>query len=552
MTQLSTNEIAATNTAKRSALDALIVLIISFTLGAFFSTLEWHFDMQIACSAALRVISGQVIYRDFAEPHGPVSDWVLAVFMLLTPTIGWAVVMASGMLNALVAWLTWRMVLLATPRRDTAFQAALISSFWYTGIFGSYYHDHLAYAFIFAGYLVFLSWRKHWTREILVALFFVLAFQTKQTVGVTGLAALTAILLLYMRGRALRDAANYRIVLYFLLFQIVFFAILFLKADPQKYWIYSIQNPMSYSPHDPDKDPRNLIGTLLYPYKSYIQLSKTGMAWSIIIMLVYWTYYRWYQRWRAEKQLADGSTNYTPSFIHGLMLLSSLWCSSLLGRDRPEIAFGLGAVLALAWDQLPKHSVRILLTGLCCASSLVVLYNIHDLKYGVDPYFNQTDLTPIKVRYSRDKFDAKGTEATVRYMQDKPGKMAVVSEGASLVPLALRRAPYAPTSYLQNGLGVPLPPVWRDAWQREFIRILDQEPVDYILSVLPYNSTDQAESNVEPSYCRSDLPILGAHIARNYREVFRQGHFCVLKRLAADKSETQTNINATRPSGGHQ
>src|SRR5215510_15513099 len=93
---------------------AFSVGLVSLLLGLGVSSLDINHDLAIAASSALRLTAGQRLYVDYSEPHGPIAGWVLALFTLVAPSVGWALVLASGALNVAVALLVWMVVFKST------------------------------------------------------------------------------------------------------------------------------------------------------------------------------------------------------------------------------------------------------------------------------------------------------------------------------------------------------------------------------------------------------------------------------------------------------
>jgi Dolichyl-phosphate-mannose-protein mannosyltransferase len=520
-----------------SSLAAASVTLLGLIIGAISGALDINHDMAIAYTAALKLLSGQVLYVNFSEPHGPLSDWLFALFLELAPTGGWALVAASGLLNAAGTLVVWMITGRYPGPRDGRVTAAVITAFWFVPVFGCYYHDPLAFLFVLLGFLAYVRPTREIARDVLTGLWFALAFQTKQTVGVTGLLAFS-VSLIYWRGLgAFRDRANYGILLAFLGFNAVVFAVIAACGGLGHYWLYSFKVPAEFgATHPNDKGPFGLVVTLLHPFRRPIDFQTPGSFirhnFDVIVVLMYFAYYRLYRRVQQDRAMMKAGTlgerDVWPSYVFLFCLLATLWCSALLGRRTQEVTLGMGTVLAMSWSTL-RRRVRYGLTAVVCSVALVYVYMLHGLYLAHDPFFETTDLRPIRVRPQHNQYDIASCKRVVEYLSDKPGRLAVIDEAAFLVPLALRRAPRGPSSYLTIGLSVPERPEWSARWQEEFIREIEDAGVEYVLQVTGYTYTDETRGKGRVICCL-ELPLLRSHVNSAFERVFAAGTYEVWKR----------------------
>ena len=86
------------------------ILILSFYLTATAGARGFYpFDQSIVFDGSYRVASGQIPYRDFLVPFGPVTFWLHAFFFRLLGTTYHAYIIGAGVVNVaatLVAMLT--------------------------------------------------------------------------------------------------------------------------------------------------------------------------------------------------------------------------------------------------------------------------------------------------------------------------------------------------------------------------------------------------------------------------------------------------------------
>src|SRR3990167_2550518 len=88
-------------------------------------------DPLVDYEAGLRHLQGQVLYRDYYLPHGPFGGLLFAFFLLLTPTGGFALILASVTLNVIAVILIWKILLITTNSLRYAFYGGLVTAFWY-------------------------------------------------------------------------------------------------------------------------------------------------------------------------------------------------------------------------------------------------------------------------------------------------------------------------------------------------------------------------------------------------------------------------------------
>jgi hypothetical protein len=149
------------------------------------------FDQSIVFDGSYRVLTGQVPYRDFLLPFGPVTFWLHAFFFKVFGTTWQAYVLGACIINsiaALVAMLTVRELF---PRlRLLPLVAGVVTAVWFYPPFGTPWVDQTAFFFAFLavwGAVKGLvagrgsAWRP-WGLAA-AGCFSVLAFLSKQNVG---------------------------------------------------------------------------------------------------------------------------------------------------------------------------------------------------------------------------------------------------------------------------------------------------------------------------------------------------------------------------------
>src|SRR5207248_2386989 len=69
-----------------------------------------HEDAMLSYAVALRHLDGQLPYRDYTVPHGPLAGVLITPFFLLPVSGGWSFVLATAALNAAAAFVVWKIV----------------------------------------------------------------------------------------------------------------------------------------------------------------------------------------------------------------------------------------------------------------------------------------------------------------------------------------------------------------------------------------------------------------------------------------------------------
>jgi hypothetical protein len=151
----------------------------------------YPFDQSIVFDGSWRVLSGQIPYKDFLMPFGPVTFWLHSVFFGLIGVDYRAYVFGAAVINtvaALAAMLTVRMVF---PRPRFLYPVAgILTAVWFYPPFGTpwvdqtaFFFDLLALALVIRG---LSSDGNTWRRSLWLAAsgcLAVLAFLSKQNAG---------------------------------------------------------------------------------------------------------------------------------------------------------------------------------------------------------------------------------------------------------------------------------------------------------------------------------------------------------------------------------
>ncbi|MFH1772554.1 MAG: hypothetical protein ABH872_07025 [Candidatus Omnitrophota bacterium] len=154
------------------------------------------FDQSIVFDGAYRIICGQIPYRDFVIPIGPVTFYIQALFFRIFGVNYFSYILSAACLNvagAVCAALILR--ILFPEKRILSYIAGIITSIWFCPIHGTFYYDQLAFFFcsltvVIMLYISKLSDINLAQKKVLVFLcgcISFIAFITKQNAGLISL-----------------------------------------------------------------------------------------------------------------------------------------------------------------------------------------------------------------------------------------------------------------------------------------------------------------------------------------------------------------------------
>jgi hypothetical protein len=108
------------------------------------------YDESTVFDGGWRILQGQVMYRDFYAPYGPVVYWLQSQFFRLMGVTFSAMVMAGGVVNAIaVACVIWilRRVAPAPAHRLTALAGGFVTALWFGAPSGILWYEQTAFCF---------------------------------------------------------------------------------------------------------------------------------------------------------------------------------------------------------------------------------------------------------------------------------------------------------------------------------------------------------------------------------------------------------------------
>lgn len=130
---------------------ALLVFAFEFCRRAgergFFSL-----DQSIEFDGAYRILQGQVPYRDFLIPTGPMVFWLQSVVFRLAGVSWGSFVLGAAMVNVIATVLAMRILRMLFPdRRPLAYLGGLLTATWFYPPFGTPNMEQTAFLFSYVG-----------------------------------------------------------------------------------------------------------------------------------------------------------------------------------------------------------------------------------------------------------------------------------------------------------------------------------------------------------------------------------------------------------------
>src|SRR5205085_7441489 len=122
-----------------------LVLLFAGTAAGYSARYGVHEDAALSYGIALRHLEGQLPYRDYVVPHGPLAGVLITPFFWLPVSGGWSFVLATAALNAAAAFVVWKIVERVTGDWVSAALGGAATGAWFLTAFGAYYHDYVSY-----------------------------------------------------------------------------------------------------------------------------------------------------------------------------------------------------------------------------------------------------------------------------------------------------------------------------------------------------------------------------------------------------------------------
>ena len=124
--------------------DVAALAALAATMACIFVGGVGNDDLLKVYAATLRIVDGQLPYRDFFPQNAPLANVLAAPVFAVLPTIGTAALALAVALNVAATLLMHRLIMRLTGNRVPAFVAGVLMAVWYCQI-GGYYFDQVTY-----------------------------------------------------------------------------------------------------------------------------------------------------------------------------------------------------------------------------------------------------------------------------------------------------------------------------------------------------------------------------------------------------------------------
>lgn len=457
---------------------------------AFFSSLFGiDEDQVLGMEAAVRMIAGQLPYREFMMPHGAVAGILFMPFAYLLPTLGIAQIVATVFISIVAILLSYVVVRKITDSQWYAELGALFTALSFMPIVGSYYHDQVAYLFLMlVGVFVLYE------RPVLAGIALTLAFHTKQTVGVAGGIALAVVMLLQYRRMILPSLIG------FIGSQLAVFGLIWHYASIANYWHYAVVLPAQFAAAN--KSSLQTFTEFLFPFHVNPLNGMASLFFYPIVLMVYGSYVVLAMSW---KRIRESDHLIMVLFF----LVSTVLCSAQLGRGIAQEMLGIGLVFAItlwmAKEYLARWMVNAVIFLFCTVSVFFVAFYMRMM---TDAVVATGELFPLVI--SGDDLygvvDPIQLNDMAQYLTGREGAIATIDDSVAFVPLLVGKTPTDPFLYYHYGLTVPINDGQSQSWQWMWIDALKDRNVQFV--VLLKDGVDRV--------VRTDKEHGDIHLIRNY------------------------------------
>ncbi len=516
---------------KKKALSLLVLILVATAIQTISTMNGASEDSFMDYEAGLRHLQGQVLYRDYNLPYGPIGGLLFAFFLLITPTGGFALILASVTLNVIAVILIWKIILIATNSLRYAFYGGVVTAFWYQVQMGGFFHHHLSYLFVLGAFLVSICNLSQRIKIIISPICFTLAFHSHQNVGLWGLAAFI-IMSALIRGRlflSVKELLSFSGI--YIISHLAILGSIFLFSDINNYFYYTFYLPMKWA--SSNKHFLHPFVSLFVPYSinPVTALFKPHLGQLLFYPIVVVFYIAYLSIFIKRKLLTKQNL-----LIITFLVLSTLWCSAVVSRSFTEVTFAFGGILAITlftWRDKLSYKLEYSIILFYIITGVVFLgNNRHFFDNSEVKSFRSTDLFPVKIKQSDfSHINLSAVSDVVEYLNGKQGNIAVIDDNGILIPLALRKAPIDPSLVYDEGITVPSDTGEREKWQYDFIEKLEQRNTLYFVNTFPA-SRRQFRWIFKTGVGQSKtLPLLMDYIKTHYSLVSNKEGIMIYKRI---------------------
>ncbi len=236
-----------------------LLFLIGILIFAFLITYRsggrgfFAFDQSIVFDGSYRIVSGQIPYKDFLIPFGPMTFWLQAIFFKIFGISYFVYICGAAVINVVVAAESFFLVRILFPKpKMLSYFAGILTSVWFYPPFGTPWPEQTAFFFSLTALLMtvrgLLSKRipATWKQTLFfgAGLLVFGAFISKQNAGAFILPICASLFFLLNQGEvrhAIRDLAVF--CLGYLVALLLFGAWLIVQSDLALFWKHFVEIP---------------------------------------------------------------------------------------------------------------------------------------------------------------------------------------------------------------------------------------------------------------------------------------------------------------------
>ncbi len=152
--------LAAKHSSKRIFDTSACILLLIFSFYFCFSSGQrgfFAFDQSIVFDGSYRILSGQIPYKDFVIPFGPMVFWTQALFFKLLGASYASYIFGAAFINTLVTAISIILLRILFPAyRILSYLAGLLTAVWFYAPFGTPWMEQTAFFFSLLAFIALL------------------------------------------------------------------------------------------------------------------------------------------------------------------------------------------------------------------------------------------------------------------------------------------------------------------------------------------------------------------------------------------------------------
>jgi len=323
--------------------------LIYQTISIFFSIGD---DNILHWLEAIRLNSGQLIYNDFYVPWGPISSLIPYLFLKLTDSLGYSMIILSVIYNYIAGLLVYLIIYHTTNSRNLSVVSSIVTLAWFGIFIGGWYVDHVSYLITLIASFLFIKRFNYILKFILIGSLMALSLLTKQTTGFISSLILFILIILYPSEKKIYEIIS--MIFGGLVILLIFVSYIMVFSNVDGFIDNFYRYPIEYSVNEPNKNPIVLIKNIFIPFNINIlsalrDLNKGLIIFYPTIIYIYLSYLVYF-KFKIFKL-----HNYF-NFYFNFFLFSSLACGPMIGRNYSDVFWTFGAVFTMSNYLLIKYN----------------------------------------------------------------------------------------------------------------------------------------------------------------------------------------------------